>query len=1066
MLVKKLTRITIVWVLAFGVLLQVSLAGGNDGNFHQNSSKINAPMELELYFTSEPMLDEISVLNVEIRVWRNAPNTQIEIELPEEGLELISGSTHLIDDLSSDSTKIYQLEILPVSIGQFKISVSATSLGTDFIFGRSEDLYLNIDDGFSELSKSSFVPQIVQHRSTATKIGNVSEPPIQVLPDLKPKVNPEVTYFSAPDPGQILVKGYWYYQDRAGVNQPLRDAKVEIWDADSSGDVRLATTYTNNSGYYASDNISNSDDEGGGQDIYVKVFSTDDRSVRVTDFSASSNLYYFATDVQNDVADGEVDLGTYVLDDATNRMAWYIYDLIANDAFDFLANVGWQNLYNLQVRWSPTSSEGTYYRLGRSIDLLAKDRWDSDVFLHEYGHFVMYKIYGNVMPPTPNCYNHFWGKESSLGCAWTEGWANFLQAAIQNDKFYDDTEDQRIHIDFEIPNPSVAHPEDEGAVAASLWDIFDPVSTTEDWDEIGNGMNGASSNGIWSIVRGDEPNDFLEFYTYWIQSSNGYNSEITAVAQHHQIDPDVTSPSISITSPTSSSTYATGSSSLNISGSASDNVGVTSVSWSNSRGGSGSCSGTTSWSKSGITLSSGQNVITVTARDAAGNTATDTLTVTVVPPDTTDTTPPTVSITAPTNEPAHTTNQSLLNIGGSASDDEAVTTVRWSNNGSGSGDCNGTTSWNATDIILSSGQNVITVTAWDAAGNTATDTLTVTYSPPDTAPEIVEKDSYPHDAQGMEEGTMRVPIDTSIIVRIRNDHGIDQDSIAMKIEDNLVDIRVQEVNEGDDTDCWIIHSPETPFPFNHQVNYTVDANSLYGMEMTTYYSSFKTESEEEHNAALAAEPSSIEHEDEPVSGRTTIAADPATEIEGARIIYENLEPVIPRFGPLDEIPDLDAAVGVGKPLNLQPTNVFVSPVTVYIPCPGETDLANLEVYVFHADAGWQASWETDGCIVPGSRVNHGPNDPDPMEPPTIEIQLHHFSGVQAGKAAEEISPSAGAANEPPVAEKLSGGGGGGGCFITAAIGESKIPDIDLTVFLLLLMLGFIGFLGIRRKLKK
>ena len=46
MLLKKLTRISIIWVLAFGVLLQVSLAGGNDGIFHQNASKINAPMEL------------------------------------------------------------------------------------------------------------------------------------------------------------------------------------------------------------------------------------------------------------------------------------------------------------------------------------------------------------------------------------------------------------------------------------------------------------------------------------------------------------------------------------------------------------------------------------------------------------------------------------------------------------------------------------------------------------------------------------------------------------------------------------------------------------------------------------------------------------------------------------------------------------------------------------------------------------------------------------------------------------------------------------------------------------
>ena len=193
--------------------------------------------------------------------------------------------------------------------------------------------------------------------------------------------------------------------------------------------------------------------------------------------------------------------------------------------------------------------------------------------------------------------------------------------------------------------------------------------------------------------------------------------------------PDTTRPTVTITAPTSDSTYTTGQSQLNIGGTASDNVAVTSVRWTNSRGGSGNCSGTSSWSKSGIALSSGDNVITVTARDAAGNTRTDTLTVTYTPPDTTR---PTVTITAPTSDSTYTTGQSQLNIGGTASDNVAVTSVRWTNSRGGSGNCSGTSSWSKSGIALSSGDNVITVTARDAAGNTRTDTLTVTYTPPDT----------------------------------------------------------------------------------------------------------------------------------------------------------------------------------------------------------------------------------------------------------------------------------------------------------------------------------------------
>jgi hypothetical protein len=130
---------------------------------------------------------------------------------------------------------------------------------------------------------------------------------------------------------------------------------------------------------------------------------------------------------------------------------------------------------------------------------------------------------------------------------------------------------------------------------------------------------------------------------------------------------------------------------------------------------------------SGKTLYSGQNIITVTARDAAGNTGTDTLTVTYTPPDTIS---PTIQITSPTSNPTYSTTQATINIGGTASDYVGVTQVTWANNRGGSGTASGTTSWSVSGITLYSGQNIITVTARDAAGNTGSDTLTVTYTPP------------------------------------------------------------------------------------------------------------------------------------------------------------------------------------------------------------------------------------------------------------------------------------------------------------------------------------------------
>jgi hypothetical protein len=55
---------------------------------------------------------------------------------------------------------------------------------------------------------------------------------------------------------------------------------------------------------------------------------------------------------------------------------------------------------------------------------------------------------------------------------------------------------------------------------------------------------------------------------------------------------------------------------------------VSQVGWSNDRGGNGTATGTASWTAASIALQSGANVITVTARDAAGNTSTASITVT------------------------------------------------------------------------------------------------------------------------------------------------------------------------------------------------------------------------------------------------------------------------------------------------------------------------------------------------------------------------------------------------------------------------------------------------------
>lgn len=87
------------------------------------------------------------------------------------------------------------------------------------------------------------------------------------------------------------------------------------------------------------------------------------------------------------------------------------------------------------------------------------------------------------------------------------------------------------------------------------------------------------------------------------------------------------SPSIVITSPTALSNYSTKGSTIDISGIASDDVSLTDVTWTNDQGGSGTATGTTDWAVSDIPLQPGDNLISITATDSGGNTASDSLTV-------------------------------------------------------------------------------------------------------------------------------------------------------------------------------------------------------------------------------------------------------------------------------------------------------------------------------------------------------------------------------------------------------------------------------------------------------
>jgi uncharacterized protein (TIGR03437 family) len=93
-----------------------------------------------------------------------------------------------------------------------------------------------------------------------------------------------------------------------------------------------------------------------------------------------------------------------------------------------------------------------------------------------------------------------------------------------------------------------------------------------------------------------------------------------------------------------------------------------------------------------------------------------------------DTIAPEIEIVSPDTNPA-TVSEGFVNLVGNASDNDAVAAVAWRTNRGAAGVAEMTGLWKVRNLPLAAGDNVITVTALDDAGNTASATITV-YAPP------------------------------------------------------------------------------------------------------------------------------------------------------------------------------------------------------------------------------------------------------------------------------------------------------------------------------------------------
>ncbi len=241
--------------------------------------------------------------------------------------------------------------------------------------------------------------------------------------------------------------------------RPIRFAEVHVFTADGT---RVNCTETDASG-----KISVMVPAGSGRYTMRVNSRANNASVKASILNnPSSNSFYSITSSVFDVS-GQVSTMPITVPTASHQ------GTLEGGAFNILDQIYQANLYirtnnssgftvapKIQVYWTPGFSPGTYYdqptssisfyvsqyntSLTRGLYILGgnsgslctdTDHFDNSVILHEYAHFLE-DAYNKSSSPGGS---HNGNKVIDPRLAWSEGWANFFQAAALGRTFYRDT---------------------------------------------------------------------------------------------------------------------------------------------------------------------------------------------------------------------------------------------------------------------------------------------------------------------------------------------------------------------------------------------------------------------------------------------------------------------------------------------------------------------------------------------------------------------------------------------------------------------------------------------------
>jgi hypothetical protein len=529
------------------------------------------PLHAKIYLDRLPKVGEVAVVTCEISADLDAEGTTATIELPPNA-QLVDGELAWSGDLAASQTISFSARIVFDAPGDTTLLArTRRPLGNGDSWGDLAAAYLSVgtvtsqrgfapiprllrdrDAGVERLPEGSMIepasnrthgePNVAPPAHEAILSAQDREPPAPCPPmEEKPGTKqlpcdeqPGASIDDAIDPfaspivpnGMLTVTGRWSYHDRADAYLPVREALVELIRGDNSA--HLAWCYTDLSGNYSCGPVNNPGSVG----VRTRMHSWtrynpngDTIAVVNPDWGTTNdtaNTYRVRTGAVV-LSDGTRDIGSWHVNnnDPYERAFWTLDDLISVWRY-IRFNGGGVDAGSTTVEWKIDSTVGDHYSIDGNVHLRGTTPLAAKgtVAKHEYAHNIMWNIYQG-WPSTPNCNPHIIQQTSSRGCAWTEGWAEFLPMVVNDDPRFYWPDGSSLNLESPTWGSFGWDQGDdvEGRVAGALWDMFD---NRNDGDDTYGTRQFAN---FWSVLKHTNSTTFSSWFGWWIltgQSNVGW----------------------------------------------------------------------------------------------------------------------------------------------------------------------------------------------------------------------------------------------------------------------------------------------------------------------------------------------------------------------------------------------------------------------------------------------------------------------------------------------------------------------------------------------------------------